>query len=702
MFALFFGATLFAGCAGMLLFGVLLQRVKVERHFMALAFALLLFEISNATAFAAVLCLHTPWQNFFAQSLGYVFLLMLPISTWAATPLMRAQRNRILLKLAMFGLTIGFGFVQTRSGLLQAWELPETGAMLVLTSAGKWFFAVAIIGAVLLLGKFEAFVQALEWRAGKRRGLICSTLFLCMLALIVSCSLSLLYGRLDHVLWLVCQTLFGIFCVLLFFALKKAQPAAAPRTEIRVTRLFSSSVLIYAGAYCIAFGVLVKLAMVLGGSWHLFVSFFTALGAVVLALVLLTENSLHQRWAKFVDRHWRAESYDFRNELHTLTEMLATATDQNEMAQAICAGLQEIFASTHCSVWIRAESSESLLGFMRDERGQFDAQVDALVLTAKQLAWLERVNECFAPAQLLVLDEQTSGRATALQSCACLTTMHVGRNLVGMIGLGPKRNTQTFREEDQRLLEVLANAASLALHEAYLQQRVLATKQSESIYRIASFIAHDLRHAVSALTLLAHNAKAHLDNPAFRADFLASLDRVSREMHTLIQRLAEVKTGGELTHFAACNAAQLISEVVADVQIAPPIRLDVKIETLPEVWWDGEQIRVVLRNLLVNAREAMPNGGTLSVHAYGNDEHVRISVCDEGVGMAPEFIRQRLFRPNQTTKAKGLGIGLYQSREIVRAHRGEIHVESERRKGTKFDLLLPRKPEKNVIQARAV
>ncbi|MEK7727443.1 MAG: ATP-binding protein, partial [candidate division KSB1 bacterium] len=147
---------------------------------------------------------------------------------------------------------------------------------------------------------------------------------------------------------------------------------------------------------------------------------------------------------------------------------------------------------------------------------------------------------------------------------------------------------------------------------------------------------------------------------------------------------AAVKTSGESTHFAACDAAQLIAEVVADAQIAPPIVLELKLAPLPQVWWDGEQMKIVLRNLLVNAREAMPNGGVLQVHAHSDETHVSLIVRDEGVGLAPEFIKHRLFRPNQTTKTKGLGLGLYQSREIVRAHRGEILVESALGKGTKF------------------
>jgi len=689
MFVLFLGATLFAGLAGLLLFLALSRRLKTERYFTALALALLLFEIFNATAFAALLSLGTAQQVFFAQMLGYLFVLMLPAGAWAATPLVEAPRNRLALKLVMlaaFGVLAG---VHTRHGLLQAWQLAGNGFIFVLTAGGKFFFAGAIVANVLLLSKFEPILQALDWRAGKRSGMISGTLFLLLLTLIASCSLCLIYGRLDHALWLVCQVVIGLLCTLLALAFLNApQPRITTSSAtIRLSRLLSSSVLIYAGAYCLAFGVLVKLAMILGGSWHLFVSFVAALGAVVLALVLLTGNSWQERWSRFVDRHWREKSYDFRLELHQLIERLATAATQAELARAICSGLQEIFAGAHCTLWLREERGHAFAAFQCNEHGHCETPNETLALTSKQEAWLERVGESFVPERLFLLEEEKA--ANVLQNRGLMTALQVGPKLIGLVGLGNKSNGRVYREEDRQLLDVLANAASLALHETYLQQRVLASEQTEGIYRIAAFIAHDLRHAVSALGLLAHNAKAHLDKPEFRADFLASLSRVSHELHTLVQRLSAVKTGGEATQFAECDAAQLLREVVADVQIAPPIVLDLKLEALPRVRWDGEQIRIVLRNLLVNAREAMPHGGVLGVHAQNLNERVRLVVCDEGAGMSPEFVRHRLFRPNQTTKAKGLGLGLYQSREIVRAHGGEIVVESELGKGTRFEVMLP-------------
>ena len=689
MLALFLGAALLAGVTALRLIFALLRRFRSERYFFAFLFTLLFFEIFNATAFAALLAENLQEQQFFARVLGYLFAGMWPVGAWAAAPLLETASLRRNCKIVLLAFGAALGVLHAQYGLLHVWQLSEHGFLLVLTFSGKICFAAAVIASAVLLSKLEPLLQAVAWRAGKRSRALSATLFLFLLTFIAVCSLSLIYGRLDHVLWLICQVEIALLCVQLAAALRRAPVNAlsADARTIALARVLSSSVLIYAGAYCLALGLLVKLAMLLGGSWHLFVSFLAALGAVLLALMLLTGASWRQRWTNFVDRHWRAESYDFRRELYVLIERLANANTQAELAQAICRGTQEIFASAQCGLWLREERGNGLVPFA----GEANAVAPVpLVLSAKQTAWLERIGESFFSRQLLLLEKESAAHLEeALRDYVLLTPLQVGPKLLGVLGVGHKSNGQAFREEERRLFDVLAHAAGLALQQAYLQQRVLLTEQSESIYRIASFIAHDLRHAVSTLGLLAHNAKAHLDKPEFRADFLASLSRVTHEMHALVQRLAAVKTGGEATQFAACDAARLLREVVSDAQIAPPIILEMQLEALPQAQWDEEQIRIVLRNLLVNAREAMPQGGTLQVQARCIADHIHFAVRDTGCGMSAEFIRDRLFRPNQTTKAKGLGIGLYQSREIVLAHGGEIFVESEISRGTKFEVVLP-------------
>jgi len=102
-------------------------------------------------------------------------------------------------------------------------------------------------------------------------------------------------------------------------------------------------------------------------------------------------------------------------------------------------------------------------------------------------------------------------------------------------------------------------------------------------------------------------------------------------------------------------------------------------------------VEKVIENLVLNALEAMAGkNGTLTIKAGETDDgKVFISVSDTGIGMSREFMRQRLYHPFATTKKKGVGLGLYTCREVVRAHGGSIDVESEEGAGTTFRVVLP-------------
>jgi signal transduction histidine kinase len=99
----------------------------------------------------------------------------------------------------------------------------------------------------------------------------------------------------------------------------------------------------------------------------------------------------------------------------------------------------------------------------------------------------------------------------------------------------------------------------------------------------------------------------------------------------------------------------------------------------------------VVTNLLLNARDAVGQGGQIRVETSQRDGWAVLLVADNGCGMSSAFLRDSLFRPFQTTKKKGLGIGMFQSKMIVEAHRGNIQVESEPGRGTTFRIMLPLK-----------
>jgi signal transduction histidine kinase len=134
---------------------------------------------------------------------------------------------------------------------------------------------------------------------------------------------------------------------------------------------------------------------------------------------------------------------------------------------------------------------------------------------------------------------------------------------------------------------------------------------------------------------------------------------------------------------------KLVTDALGELRLSRAVRVLTEFEDLPPVPADREHLKSVVANLVLNAAEAMDDGGLIRVRTEHQGQRVLVSVTDSGCGMSESFIRERLFRPFQSTKKKGLGIGLFQCRAIVQAHGGGIQVTSEPQKGTTFIVSLP-------------
>jgi signal transduction histidine kinase len=136
------------------------------------------------------------------------------------------------------------------------------------------------------------------------------------------------------------------------------------------------------------------------------------------------------------------------------------------------------------------------------------------------------------------------------------------------------------------------------------------------------------------------------------------------------------------------RALLLISEQMRKVGIELATRLD---PNLPEIMADATGVERVLINLLMNAREAMPQGGAIVIASSlltGAPEWLQVSVADNGPGISPDAL-PKLFNLLYTTKSNGSGLGLWLSRRIIQEHGGKIEVQSEIGKGTTFTIKLP-------------
>jgi signal transduction histidine kinase len=134
---------------------------------------------------------------------------------------------------------------------------------------------------------------------------------------------------------------------------------------------------------------------------------------------------------------------------------------------------------------------------------------------------------------------------------------------------------------------------------------------------------------------------------------------------------------------------EVVSQAVTGWVNTGDVDLVQDLHPLPRVYLDREQILKVVTNLVLNATQAISGKGRVCIETTHRNGWVVLAVADNGCGMSDEFRNRSLFRPFQTTKKKGLGIGVFQSKMIVEAHGGRIEVESEPGKGATFRVLLP-------------
>jgi signal transduction histidine kinase len=217
-------------------------------------------------------------------------------------------------------------------------------------------------------------------------------------------------------------------------------------------------------------------------------------------------------------------------------------------------------------------------------------------------------------------------------------------------------------------------------------------KQFESFARLSSVLTHDLKNQILSLSLLVNNMEKKFHREGFREDAMRTLSDTVENLTNLVAKLSDPRTPtkrvreqSDLTHLVERvlqrTAKQATSKYNLTAKLTPNLMANV----------DGKAVERVVENLVINALEAMPDGGNLFVLTTTENNHAVISVADTGKGMTEEFMRTRLFHPFATTKKKGIGLGLYSCRDIIEQHGGRIDVNSQVDVGTEFRVVLPLK-----------
>jgi PAS domain S-box-containing protein len=252
-----------------------------------------------------------------------------------------------------------------------------------------------------------------------------------------------------------------------------------------------------------------------------------------------------------------------------------------------------------------------------------------------------------------------------------------------------------LRESNQRLQQALKE-----LHDT--QQQIIQQERLRALGRMASGVAHDFNNAL--IPILGY-AELLLERPELLQDhdktiqYLRVIRTASKDASTVVGRLREfyrTRDDGEVLE--AVNLAEAVGDAVSmtqprwrDEALAQGRHIDVQtdLRPVPAVTCNGAEIREMVTNLVFNAVDALPAGGTIWIRSYPDQDRAVLEVQDNGVGM-PEEVRARCMEPFVTTKgARGTGLGLAMVYGTVQRHHGTIEVESQIGKGSLFRVRLP-------------
>jgi len=227
------------------------------------------------------------------------------------------------------------------------------------------------------------------------------------------------------------------------------------------------------------------------------------------------------------------------------------------------------------------------------------------------------------------------------------------------------------------------------------QQDLLHAERLATIGRMASTISHDLRHPLTTILAYAEfQSEGDLDASQRKSLYDEIRSAVNR-MAELISSLLEFSKGREALQFTHGDVVEALERTRSSIRIRPEfkgIQISVVHEGVTDGWFDFKKLDRAFDNLLQNACEAAPPAsGKIQIMARGVNDHVEISVADNGPGI-PDFIREEVFQPFVTHgKEGGTGLGLAVVQKIVRDHGGEVTVEATGELGTTFKVVLPLK-----------
>jgi putative PEP-CTERM system histidine kinase len=500
---------------------------------------------------------------------------------------------------------------------------------------------------------------------------------------------ALLFKRLDVNLWLA-RGAANAFVVPLIAVSAARNPQWSFDLFVSRKIVFHTTSLVAAGVYLLIMALAGYYIRLYGGSWSSVVQVVFFFGAGLVLAVLLFSGYFRARVKVFVNKHFFSYKYDYREEWLHLISVLSGEVLQAPLPERIVFALSELVESPGGAIWLC--NSEGTCGYERcwnlpeehvDRREDF-AGIGGFLARRR---WIIDLQEYQADPDAYDGLGIPAWLVESRRLWLIVPLEHEDR-LLGIVLLARPRAPQQLNWESLDLLKTASRQAAsyVALEQA--AKALAEARQFEGFNRLSAFVVHDLKNLIAQLSLVVRNADRHKHNPEFMEDAITTVRNSVERMSRLLAQLKSSVPGQRADRLVL---EEVLGEAVEEyASVTPKPRLELGGIGPTVLYADRDRFVAVVGHVIQNALDAVGKDGNVAVRLARGDREVRIEVEDDGMGMDAEFLRERLFKPFDSTKGlAGMGIGAYECRDFVRSLGGRVDVVSAPGQGTSFSMILP-------------
>ena len=500
---------------------------------------------------------------------------------------------------------------------------------------------------------------------------------------------ALLYQRIDPVLWQTRGFVEAVLVPLIAISVSK-DPLWSPGFFISRRVVFHTTTLLASAVYLLIMGIAGYYVKEFGGSWGPVVQAFLLFFTIMILVLALTSYRIRARLKVFVSKHFYPYKYDYREEWLRFIRTISFGDEH--LYRKTVKSIAQIIDSPGGTLWLRQESGffECVDAWQMPLLKVKEPAAGSMTRFIEQYEFVVRVDE-------LNRDPEVYNRlgklelptwVNELSPWLIVPLIHINK-LIGFILLEHsairKRN---FNWEDSDLLKTAARQAASYLEQQKASVALAEARQFEQFNKISTYIVHDIKNLVAQLSLIMTNAEKHKHNPLFMEDVIGTVGNTVNKMNKMLQIVSSKSSS---TKSSRIDLILLLEELVRmrqQTRYKPVPVLSCETETC-YVRADKDQLLSIFGHLVQNAQEATPDRGDVRITQSVEGGHAVLKFSDTGHGMDQAFIKTQLFKPFKSTKGEGMGIGVYETKQIILALGGSIDVDSTPGQGTTFRIKLP-------------